>query len=235
MFTLHAAFLLAAVSLAVALPEAVPAAPALKVGDIAPKKPNAGSTSSIQHAPMNESVVLNPSRALELRQSIGCCTCWFESRGSGFATGPEIDYGDSDHYTINSWITDPFNTQGCNGHSYTAFNVYGLGYGRWQYGHTDIKFYMDNQYDVPGGARVIQWDKPQVSTSNEFSDFSFNTLLFTAYVIDASNYVVLDSCPCYSRPPESDLWECIPPEACCFAAECREHLDFQCGPCYSLG
>lgn len=217
----------------------IPITSGLKRGDTAPKKPNAGSGSNSSSIPTSAPATANPFRKLKhdlkKRDSLDCCDCSFEGDGLAVLDGEEdIDYGDDDPYTINSWITHPFNTMGCGGHSYTAFNVYGTGYGRWDYDHYDIQFYLDNQYDEPGGLYVLQWGEPQVDTSLDFSAFSDNTELFTAYVIRATDYTVLDTCACYSRSSAS-TWHCVEEFACCLGGQCSEELNFQCGPCFTLG
>lgn len=237
MFTLRAALLLATVSFVVGLPEEVVVAPPPKVGDVMLRKPNGGSAGPIQpRPPTNDSAaLLKQTNSLELRQSRGCCDCLAEANGAVTTIiSGGIDYGDNDLYTINAWVTYPYNYDGCRGTGYSAFNAYGLGYGRWGYEHDDIQFYLDNQWDVPGGARVIQWDQPVVDASKNILDYPYNAGLFHAYVLDASSYVVLDTCPCFARTGQVSAWECALPEACCFGGICRENLDFQCGPCYTL-
>ncbi|RDL38726.1 uncharacterized protein BP5553_03066 [Venustampulla echinocandica] len=138
----------------------------LEIGGDAPRKPsdpspnhpdNPSPTPPSNPPPPGYSSGLTPDFAA--LDSDGCCDCRYECLGLGSSENP-IDFGDSTPTTINSWNTSPFNADGCFGHSYTAFNLYGVGYGRWGYDHSDIDFYLKNQYDDPTGKYVIQVHLP---------------------------------------------------------------------------
>ncbi|KAJ3285106.1 hypothetical protein HDU76_008179, partial [Blyttiomyces sp. JEL0837] len=87
--------------------------------------------------------------------------------------------GDDTKWMVTSWLLDPFNRD-FGGHSYTAFNVWGIGYMRWEYKHYDLGFYMDNCVFAYGGS--LCFNNPQMQRDTDISYVAHGTYIWDAVV-----------------------------------------------------